>query len=662
MSIISKIKDLNMKRKSIGLYGLFKSTLLDVDVTGKGAGDYLNYNDLSLYLNRAIEKRADKVGEVEFVLKKGDKPVDQNDPLLKLLNRPNQFHSGAQFWKLFQKYYDLAGCAFIYLERGKELFDKGNNVVKSMHLLRPDLVKVKINADGTAIEGYEYTKPGGQPFKYSADEVLYFFNPDPKSPLHGASLIRAGLYAIESDIQLSRYHANVLKNGGKVDSVFKFKAPNLTKEQVTTLKSQYKEQYAGAEKSGEPLFLGGDAEYQRISLSPEELSYLQSKSVTLDDICILTGVPRAILSNVTDVKFANADSSVAVFLRETIKPLLKNLVTQLDWKLIPPEYDLDFIDPTPEDIDRKIKILETANTVNAMTINEKRKMLALEPYKNPEADQIMIPFSLMPLGSERSAADPTMQNGMRKAIKDFKHPNADPAIRKQYGEIMDKRLTSRGKKVSTEIEKYFTAQKTRVVENIRGSKTFRRKGIIDDAFNRTLEIRLANNTILPLLEQILKDAGTDAMGYVGSDFDFSLSGEIGGWLDKRASLFADEINQTTYDKLTSQFEDSLAEGESRDDLIGRIEDTYDGFTESRARIIASTETHGATQKGTFEGYKQGGAPIKIWVTVGDNNVRDSHASIDGEEVPISQGFSNGLQYPGDPRGDADETINCRCTI
>jgi HK97 family phage portal protein len=655
MSIISKIKE--FRRKSV--YGLFKSSLVDVDASGKGTGDYLSYNDLSLYLNRAIDKRAEKVSEVEFVLKKGDKIVDQNNPLVKVLNRPNQFHSGAQFWKLFQKYYDLAGAAFIFVERGTELFEKGN-VIKSMHLLRPDLVKVNINADGTEIVGYEYNKSAGNVIKYTPQEVLYFFNPDPKSPLHGASLIKAGVYAIESDIQLSRYHANVLKNGGKVDSVFKFKSPQLTNDQLKTLKAQFNEQIAGAEKSGTPLFLGGDADYQRISLSPEELSYLQSKSVTLDDICILTGVPRAILSNVSDVKFANADASVAVFLRETIKPLLKNLVTQLDWKLIPAEYDLDFVDPTPEDVDRKIKILEAGNTVNAMTTNEKRLMLGLEPYKNPEADQIMLPFSLMPMGSERSSS--LMQEGMRKSIKDFRHPNADPAIRKQYGEIMDKRLTSRGKKVSTEIEKYFVAQKERVLSHIGGTKVFRKKGIIDDAFNRTLEIKIAKNTLLPLLQEILKEAGKDAMGYVGSEFDFTLSGEIGGWLDKRASLFAEEINETTYGKLVTQFEDSLAEGESREELIGRIESTYEGFTEGRSRVIASTETHGATQKGTIEGYKQGGAPIKIWVSVGDNSVRDSHAAADGEEVPIGHAFSNGLMYPGDARGGADEVVNCRCTI
>lgn len=34
--------------------------------------------------------------------------------------------------------------------------------------------------------------------------------------------------------------------------------------------------------------------------------------------------------------------------------------------------------------------------------------------------------------------------------------------------------------------------------------------------------------------------------------------------------------------------------------------------------------------------------------------------MDGETVPIDAKFSNGLRFPRDPDGPADEVINCRC--
>jgi uncharacterized protein with gpF-like domain len=79
-------------------------------------------------------------------------------------------------------------------------------------------------------------------------------------------------------------------------------------------------------------------------------------------------------------------------------------------------------------------------------------------------------------------------------------------------------------------------------------------------------------------------------------------------------------------------------------------------------LIARTEVHNATQFGTVEGYKQAGFTMKIWVAVLDGATRDSHASVDGEEVPIDATFSNGLMFPGDPKGPAEEVINCRCVV
>ena len=173
-------------------YSLYKS-LDSVNFGRTSQTDFLNYNEISMYVNRAIEIRAEKVGCVEFGLKKGDKSVD-NDKILDLINRPNAFHTGKQFWKLYQKYMDLTGNAFIFVEKPNELF-ASKTVPTALHLLRPDLVKIIFNKEGTEILGYEYNYDG-KTTRYKADQILYSFNPDPKSPLQGMSLLRAGIRAI----------------------------------------------------------------------------------------------------------------------------------------------------------------------------------------------------------------------------------------------------------------------------------------------------------------------------------------------------------------------------------------------------------------------------------------------------------------------------------
>lgn len=90
----------------------------------------------------------------------------------------------------------------------------------------------------------------------------------------------------------------------------------------------------------------------------------------------------------------------------------------------------------------------------------------------------------------------------------------------------------------------------------------------------------------------------------------------------------------------------------------------------RADAIARTETMRALHASQEEAFRQAidaGAVNRqdvrrVWVATKDKRTRDTHAALDGESVGLDQAFSNGLQYPGDPNGAPEETINCRCTM
>lgn len=144
--------------------------------------------------------------------------------------------------------------------------------------------------------------------------------------------------------------------------------------------------------------------------------------------------------------------------------------------------------------------------------------------------------------------------------------------------------------------------------------------------------------------------------------DFIIDAEIQTWLAERSELFAAQITETTFNELREVFKEAFDSDNPRKELISGIEQSYEGYTTHRAETIARTETHGAFQKGNFEGYRQANVPTKIWVAVLDGATRASHAGIDGEEVPTDQTFSNGLMFPGDPSGPAREVVNCRCQM
>ena len=82
--------------------------------------------------------------------------------------------------------------------------------------------------------------------------------------------------------------------------------------------------------------------------------------------------------------------------------------------------------------------------------------------------------------------------------------------------------------------------------------------------------------------------------------------------------------------------------------------------------IARTEGHRIQcQSGMDACYKakeMGADVVKQWDSTLDARTRESHVAIDGEIRELDEKFSNGLMFPGDPRGGPAEVINCRCAL
>jgi hypothetical protein len=79
-----------------------------------------------------------------------------------------------------------------------------------------------------------------------------------------------------------------------------------------------------------------------------------------------------------------------------------------------------------------------------------------------------------------------------------------------------------------------------------------------------------------------------------------------------------------------------------------------------AERIARTEVIGAANKGSFDGVQASGLDVKKqWLTSGLPGVRGSHQINEGIGlVPMNYVYEGNVRYPGDPRGEAGEIINC----
>jgi hypothetical protein len=142
-------------------------------------------------------------------------------------------------------------------------------------------------------------------------------------------------------------------------------------------------------------------------------------------------------------------------------------------------------------------------------------------------------------------------------------------------------------------------------------------------------------------------------------------------LDKNLSIFDKGAlksleNATLANKrLRREMANSIIAGDDDKKMIQRIK-KITGMAERDAKRVLVTErtrVEGMSQQLTAAEYhkKTGVKPKKRWICTFHNS-RDSHKDVHNTVVEYDDVFANGLEYPGDPAGSAEETINCGCRM
>jgi SPP1 gp7 family putative phage head morphogenesis protein len=138
-------------------------------------------------------------------------------------------------------------------------------------------------------------------------------------------------------------------------------------------------------------------------------------------------------------------------------------------------------------------------------------------------------------------------------------------------------------------------------------------------------------------------------------------------LRSRAETVAADITQTTYTQIADALGEGIAQGEGTAQLAGRVKEVFDQASDSRASMIARTETnsaHNIAGSTYAKNLPPGIVSGKEWLAVHDDRTRPTHRVADGQRRPIGMPFTVGsslMEFPGDPIAPPGETINCRCT-
>lgn len=203
------------------------------------------------------------------------------------------------------------------------------------------------------------------------------------------------------------------------------------------------------------------------------------------------------------------------------------------------------------------------------------------------------------------------------------------------------------------------------------AETALRASMHPDPFALDLWDQSVEDEVGPIIAEILNDvaAGTVRFLTLPEATKSLVLGRID--VDYEAVSFVARIKGMGPD-LAERLRQSLGQGSSLGEGIPELSARVQGIFEvgeRRGDTIARTEIHSAaerTSNTTAGALHDAGVPLlKTWITTLDGRQRDAHDDADGQQVRYDEPFDvdgEELDYPGDPAGSAENTVNCRCSV
>jgi SPP1 gp7 family putative phage head morphogenesis protein len=604
----------------------------------------------------------------------------ESHPLLDLLHRPNPVMAGAAARKLLQLWLDIKGEGFAILER---------------------------NAAGMPVEMWPVPPHwiadigvGTRPFRASylawqreipASDVLWLRDLDAENPYgRGSGVGEALADELSADEYAAKMVAAKLFNAGVPDMMVGIESAS--GDDARELKARWEREHRGPSKQGGIfVYPKGKMTIEKLSPTFVDLALNDLRSWQRNIVVQVFGMPPEILGIIENSNRSTIDCAEYLFARGVVVPRLEMLRSDLQERLVP-EFDekliLDYDSPVPEDREFKAKAMQGAPF--AFMLDEHRELAGFAALDGQRGQVFPVPTGtgFAPDPSKVKPATPTVGLLPGRALP------ADPAwarrrrvwaVRPGWNSRVWERSVLRAQDDAAAgfrddvVIPLFRAQLDRLLAMIPRERVFKRDDeegtSLVDAILAELDAskpEWASEAEKAILDA-LGDMGRETYAQLGLDPEaFSLDDPaVVEWAKDKSFAFATDVVDTTAGTIRESLAEALDAGESYEDIARRLQQHYatwcgdDGDLEAtRAMVIARTETVAAQNAGVLQGFAQSGVVEgKVWMTIGDANVRASHAAIDGEIVGLDSRFSNGLRFPGDPEnGAAADRINCRCTM
>lgn len=477
----------------------------------------------------------------------------------------------------------------------------------------------------------------------------------------GHGLTIAGLSPLETlrqvlaeEYEAGAYRQGYWRNAARMSGIIKRPAgaPAWSDAARSRFKADFEALYSGSANSGRTAILEEDMEWVPNSFSSRDSEYLAGRKLTREEVARSYHVPLPMVGILDHATFSNIKEQHKNLYQDCLGPIMVQMEEELELQVLPDFADTDGVylefniaEKLKGSFEEQAQALSSAVGRPWLTADEARARQNL-PSMGGDAAQLVTPLNVL-VGGQASPRDSAPPKALRSGVK------ADEA------DVMHLRLHDRHvAKWDQVLSKFFERQGSVVASRFPQDGTTTIADLFDlDRWNRELgDDILALNTATAT---VFAERVIDALGPIpsGDDEDDQAvefdAAEMVPYLGENARIAAEGINATTRAQIVSALQS--------DTPLDGIKRLFEVAAESRAQQIAHSKVTTAANFGGHRGAEAAGARAKVW-KVNSGNPRSQHRALAGATVEIRANFSNGMRWPGDYRGGADDVANCKCSL
>lgn len=365
-------------------------------------------------------KKIRKGNEFKAYSKPANNIYDENHPLVKLLNRPNEYESQDCFFTKVCAYYKVCGESMIWLNRGVDVVeyllpdgtydDKAISLlpVVEMYVLPADKLNpipdpenpYGIKAWRLDLGGQKIDIPKSCVIHWKSTSMLSEF--PLRNNLRGYSPLSAGYQTLQQNRSMSDAAVRMAQNdGARGVLVNKTIGASQSPTQQTQVRRTFDNGINNNKLKGAIAALEGDWTYENFGQTATDMQLLEGKEMSWKELCFLLSVPYEFFN--ADTTFANKEIAQKGWVTNDIMPACKQLDGEMNRALLP-AFGLEtaaFIGADASELPEMQIDMAAMTTALAgawwFTPNEKREMMEEEPYEDPKFDEPWVPSGVTPL-------------------------------------------------------------------------------------------------------------------------------------------------------------------------------------------------------------------------------------------------------------------------